>query len=58
MSVGAERSASRMERTQLGSRVLIGTAIVCLVLSGVLLWARHGETVFSDLVLAGLAWCF
>ncbi len=58
MSVGAERSASRLERMQLGSRVLIGTAIVCLVLSGVLLWARHGDAIFSDLVLAALAWCF
>ena len=58
MSVGAERSISRSERSQLGSRVLVGTAIVCLVLSGVLLWARHGSEVFSDLVLAGLAWCF
>jgi hypothetical protein len=58
MSVGAERSVSKVARAQLGSRVLIGTAIVCLVLSGALLWARHGDTVFSDLVLAGLAWCF
>lgn len=29
-----------------------------LVLLGLLLWGLRGEAVFSDTVLAALAWCF
>jgi hypothetical protein len=40
--------------------VLIVTAAValCLVGAGLLLWQRQGAAVFSDTVLAALAWCF
>jgi hypothetical protein len=48
--------AGKPER--LSGRILIAGAILCLVASGGLLWWRHGASVFSDLVLAGLALCF
>jgi hypothetical protein len=38
--------------------MLIGAAILCIVASGGLLWWRYGGSVFNDMVLAGLAWCF
>jgi hypothetical protein len=40
--------------------VLIVTAVVALSLvgAGLFLWERHGAAVFSDTVLAALAWCF
>lgn len=38
--------------------VLIGAAVLCLVASGGLLWWRYGGSVFNEIVLAGLAWCF
>jgi hypothetical protein len=37
---------------------LVGAAIAMAVASGGLLWWRHGGAVFSDMVMAGLAWCF
>jgi hypothetical protein len=39
-------------------RLLIAGAVLCLVASGGLLWWRFGASVFSDLVVAGLAMCF
>ena len=29
-----------------------------LVAFGALMWARHGEAVFTDLISAAVAWCF
>jgi hypothetical protein len=48
--------AERSEGFQ--GRMLIAGAVLCLVASGGLLWWRYGGSVFNDLVLAGLAWCF
>jgi len=55
MSPGIDH-ASKQER-QTG-RLLIGAALLCVVASGGLLWWRYGGSVFNDMVLAGLAWCF
>ncbi len=38
--------------------VLVAAAVALLVGAGLLLWWRHGDAVFGDMVLAGLAWCF
>ena len=47
------------ERQEQWARVgLVAAAILCLVGSGGLLWWRYGGAVFTDLVTAGLAWCF
>jgi hypothetical protein len=59
MSVVAEDRdiavAGRSHRTAL---ILSAAAVLCLVGAGLLLWWRHGDAVFSDTVLAALAWCF
>ncbi len=59
MSVVAEQSglnpARRSHRLALA---VIAAAVLCLVAAGLLLWARHGAAIFSDTVLAALAWCF
>ncbi|MCB5175614.1 MULTISPECIES: hypothetical protein [Microvirga] len=55
MSLETEQ-AGRSERWSGGA--LIAGAALCLVASGGLLWWRYGGSVFNDLVLAGLAWCF
>ena len=39
-------------------RTLAAAALGCLLLAGVLLWGSRGEAIFSDMVLAALAWCF
>jgi hypothetical protein len=57
MSLGSGRSASDITGRR-ASRGLIAACVGCLVGAGFLLWARHGEAVFSKTVLAALAWCF
>jgi hypothetical protein len=54
MSISAEQT--KPERHIGGS--LIVAAILCLVVTGGLLWWRYGGSVFNDMVLAGLAMCF
>ncbi|MBM6592942.1 hypothetical protein [Microvirga pudoricolor] len=46
------------ERTGLTARLLIGGAVLCVVASGLLLWAAQGPVVFNDMVVSALAWCF
>lgn len=55
MSVGAEQSSPMERRTGLA---LVAAAILCLVASGGLLWWHYGGAIFSDMVVATLAWCF
>jgi hypothetical protein len=57
MDSGGERS---LEATSTGfsSRLLVAGAVGCAVAAGLLLWSRQGDAVFSDMVLAALAWCF
>jgi hypothetical protein len=38
--------------------LVAGAAALSLVAAGLLLWWQHGAAVFSDTVLAALAWCF
>jgi hypothetical protein len=45
-------------RSGLAVRMLVGAAVGSLVLAGVVLWSHRGDAVFSDVVLAALAWCF
>ena len=47
-----------IERTSRSGWTLIAAAVALLVAAGLLLWSRHGAAVFSDTVLAALAWCF
>jgi hypothetical protein len=35
-----------------------GASLAMLLGAGGLLWWRHGDAVFSEIALAGLAWCF
>lgn len=37
---------------------LLGGGAAMAVAAGGLLWWRYGGAVFTDLVTAGLAWCF
>ena len=57
MNAEAERSGSEPSPSRLG-RALIGAAVACVVAAGILLWSRHGDAVFSDMVLTAVAWCF
>ena len=59
MSVAAEHRSLGAERRPNRPALLAGAAVVlCLVAAGLLLWSQHGAAVFSDTVLAALAWCF
>jgi hypothetical protein len=51
-SIGAERRLSRP------ALIMTAAAALCLIGAGLLLWGRHGTAVFSDTVLAAIAWCF
>jgi hypothetical protein len=55
MSLETEHTERQEQRARVG---LVAAAILCLVGSGGLLWWRYGGAVFTDLVTAGLAWCF
>jgi hypothetical protein len=59
MSAAAEQQSLATERraSRAALLVVVGTTL-CLVGAGLLLWSRHGAAVFSDTVLAALAWCF
>jgi hypothetical protein len=46
------------ERPHRPALILSAAAALCLVGAGLLLWWRYGDAVFSDTVLAALAWCF
>ncbi len=35
-----------------------GASVLMLLGAGGLLWWRHGDAVFTEIALAGLAWCF
>ena len=60
MSVAAEDDgfARPARRSQRPALVMVAVATLSLVGAGLLLWARHGDAVFNDTVLAALAWCF
>ena len=59
MSVTMDRGAARpVRRAARPALLLVGGAAICLVGAGLLLWWHRGAAVFSDLVLAALAWCF
>ena len=59
MSVVAEHRDLEPERRSNRAALLVAAAAaLCLAGAGLLLWARHGAAVFSDTVLAALAWCF
>jgi hypothetical protein len=40
-----------------GRTLMIGS-VVSLCAAGLLLWSERGAAVFTDTVLAALAWCF
>jgi hypothetical protein len=59
MSLMAEHGSVEPERRPSRPAMLVAAAAaLCLVGAGLLLWWRHGAAVFSDTVLAALAWCF
>jgi hypothetical protein len=59
MNVAAEQQSLAPERRTSRTALLVAVAAaLCLVGTGLLFWARHGDAVFSDTVLAALAWCF
>jgi hypothetical protein len=55
MSLETEHTERQEQRARVG---LVAAAILCLLVSGGLLWWRYGGAVFTNLVTAGLAWCF
>jgi hypothetical protein len=58
MRVAAEHRSLESERPRRAALLVVAAAALCLVAVGLLLWSRHGSAVFSDTVLAALAWCF
>jgi hypothetical protein len=59
MSAAADQQSLASERRTSRAALLVAVAVaLCLVGAGLLFWARHGDAVFSDTVLAALAWCF
>ena len=52
------RSLAPQRRSQRLAVGIAAVAALCLVGAGLLLWSRHGAAVFSDTVMAALAWCF
>lgn len=55
MSIGTEPSSLVERRAGLA---LVAAAFLCLVAAGSLLWWHYGGAIFSDMVVATLAWCF
>lgn len=55
MSTGTEQPTTSEGRMSI---VLVAAALLCLVVSGSLLWWHQGSVIFNDMVSAGLAWCF
>ena len=59
MSMAAEQiGCASVRRRDCPALIVAAAAALCLVGAGLLLWWRHGAAVFSDTVLAALAWCF
>jgi hypothetical protein len=58
MATQAEPSPEIARRPDRLRTAVVVAGIACLVGAGLLLWSRTGDAVFSDLVLAALAWCF
>jgi hypothetical protein len=58
MNLDADRSEAMPSGTRGAGLLLAAAAVACLVGAGLLLWARSGDAIFSDLVLSALAWCF
>jgi hypothetical protein len=58
MSVVAEERGLEARRSNRRALIVTAAAVLCLVGAGLLLWSRHGASVFGDTVLAALAWCF
>jgi hypothetical protein len=56
--VAEDRGLAPARRSNRPALIVAGAAALCLVGAGLLLWSRHGAAVFSDTVLAALAWCF
>jgi hypothetical protein len=56
--IAAEDRPARFSSGRLVSGVLGGGGMLLFLAAGGLLWWRHGDAVFSDFALSGLAWCF
>lgn len=56
----ASRSESELDAPRLGrlGAWLLVASVAMLTSAGLLLWATQGPAVFSEVVLAALAWCF
>jgi hypothetical protein len=57
-NLAADLKAESTDRPRRLGPVLFGAAAALLLAAGVLMWSRYGPAVFSDVVLAALAWCF
>ncbi len=57
MSVGADQTGPETKPSMAGP-AMVAVGVGCLVAAGAVLWWRQGDAVFSDMVLAALAWCF
>ena len=57
MSVGADRTGADTKRSIAGPAMVVA-GVGSLVAAGAVLWWRQGDAIFSDMVLAALAWCF
>jgi len=54
----SETTATAYPSGRLLALALGGASLAMLLGAGGLLWWRHGDAVFSEIALAGLAWCF
>jgi hypothetical protein len=57
IAAGDDKTRSAAPPSRAGA-LLLGLGGLALVATGALLWWKNGAAVFTDTVLAALAWCF
>jgi hypothetical protein len=58
IGIAARHDKTAEARPSRAGALLFGIGGLALVATGALLWWRNGAAIFTDTVLAALAWCF
>ena len=58
MTLKDDVEACRTDTTSRWASLLFGSAGLCFIAVGGLLWMRDGATAFRDVVVGALTWCF
>ena len=56
--VAEQESVDQTRHVNRPALLVVAGSALCLVGAGLLLWSQHGPAVFSDMLVAALAWCF